>query len=132
MSPKTNRKSQTNKSKTCKKEPENKSDILQKRERKDSKNLTIQKKDEGTKPKQAKIETSVCLEPKKVEKKERCNSWTRDEDKTMLQVLKGEPGSELVFGRIRELLPHRSTSEIKERFCHVMTLLQQMAVGEVT
>ncbi|XP_039759520.1 uncharacterized protein LOC120633383 [Pararge aegeria] len=59
-------------------------------------------------------------------------SWTRDEDKTMLEVLKGEPGSELVFIRIRELLPHRTTTEIKERFCHVMNLLQQMAVNEVT
>ncbi|XP_013162595.1 PREDICTED: uncharacterized protein LOC106114065 [Papilio xuthus] len=65
----------------------------------------------------------IKLEPK---------SWTRDEDKTMLQVLKGEAGSEQVFGRIRELLPHRSATEIKERICHVMNLLQQMAVSEVT
>lgn len=67
---------------------------------------------------------------KKIEMKS--NNWTRDEDKTMLQVLKGEAGSEKVFGKIRELLPHRSATEIKERFCHVMTLLQQMAVSEVT
>ncbi|XP_013137032.1 PREDICTED: uncharacterized protein LOC106102166 [Papilio polytes] len=72
----------------------------------------------------AKIDTaSVKIESK---------SWTRDEDKTMLQVLKGEAGSEQVFGRIRQLLPHRSATEIKERFCHVMNLLQQMAVSEVT
>ncbi|CAG9563825.1 unnamed protein product [Danaus chrysippus] len=63
--------------------------------------------------------------------KNEVRSWTREEDKTMLEVLKGEPGSELVFGRIRELLPHRTTAEIKDRFCHVMHLLQQMAVGEV-
>ncbi|KAJ8717403.1 hypothetical protein PYW08_005802 [Mythimna loreyi] len=133
MSPKATKKAQTNnKSKTCKKEPENKADTLQKRERKDSKTHTIQKKDEGSKAKQPKIETVVSMEPKKVEKKERSGSWTREEDKTMLQVLKGEPGSEQVFCRIRELLPHRSASEIRERFCHVMTLLQQMAVGEVT
>lgn len=135
MSPKVTKKSQTNnKSKTCKKEPENKTDNLQKRERKDSKSHTLQKKDEGSKAKQPKIETvvSMSIEPKKVEKKERSGSWTREEDKTMLQVLKGEPGSEQVLGRIRELLPHRSPTEIRERFCHVMTLLQQMAVGEVT
>ncbi|XP_075981471.1 uncharacterized protein LOC142980072 [Anticarsia gemmatalis] len=127
LSPKASRKSQTtNKSKTLKKEPDNKD--VQKRERKDSKSNAVQKKDEGTKPKQAKIEAPV-IESRKVE---RSSSWTRDEDKTMLQVLKGEAGSEQVFGRIRELLPHRSPTEIKERFCHVMTLLQQMAVGEVT
>lgn len=134
MSPKTSKKSQsTNKSKSLKKEPESK-DNVQKRERKDSKGL-VQKKEEGSKPKQAKIEVPVVLEPQKVEeplKVEKSNSWTRDEDKTMLEVLKGESVSEQVFGRIRELLPHRSATEIKERFCHVMTLLQQMAVGEVT
>ncbi|CAB3242369.1 unnamed protein product [Arctia plantaginis] len=129
LSPKTSKKSQnTNKTKSLKKELENK-DNIQKRERKDSRGHTVQKKDEGSKPKQPKIEIPIVVEPKKVEKN---NSWTRDEDKTMLQVLKGEAGSEQVFGRIRELLPHRSASEIKERFCHVMTLLQQMAVGEVT
>lgn len=78
----------------------------------------------------AKIEASVGVEAKNIQIKS--NNWTRDEDKTMLQVLKGEAGSEKVFGRIRELLPHRSATEIKERFCHVMTLLQQMAVSEVT
>lgn len=130
MSPKANKKSQnvTKTAKTVKKEVESK-DTVQKRERKDSKSHTVQKKDEGSKPKQPKIETPIVIEPKKVEKG---NNWTRDEDKTMLQVLKGEAGSEQVFGRIRELLPHRSATEIKERFCHVMTLLQQMAVGEVT
>lgn len=126
MNPKAGKKSQcTNKSKTIKKEPEN----IQKRERKDSKNHNTLKKDEGTKLRQAKNEVSVVIEPKKLEKS---SSWTRDEDKTMLEVLKGGAGSELMFGRIRELLPHRSSTEIKDRFCHVMTLLQQMAVGEVT
>lgn len=76
-----------------------------------------------------KIEATVSLKTKTIEK---MGNWTRDEDKTMLQVLKGEASSEKVFGRIRELLPHRSETEIKDRFCHVMTLLQQMAVGEVT
>lgn len=83
---------------------------------------------EATKLKQAKIEATVSVKTKTIKQ----NNWTRDEDKTMLQVLKVEAGSEKVFGRIRELLPHRSETEIKDRFCHVMTLLQQMAVGEVT
>lgn len=126
MSPKSTRKAQTNNKPKCKKEPENKTD--QKRERKDSKTNTFLKKDDCSKSKQAKIETAVTIETKKIEK----GSWTRDEDKTMLQVLKGETSSEQVFGRIGELLPHRTHTEIKERFCHVMTLLQQMAVGEVT
>lgn len=115
----------------------------QKRERKDSK-TNCQKKDEGSKPKQPKIEVSTdvkteeksntCTDPVCTELKNeiKSNSWTRDEDKTMLEVLKGEADTEQVFMRIRELLPHRSVTEIKERFCHVMTLLQQMAVGEVT
>lgn len=67
-----------------------------------------------------------------VESKKEVNSWTRDEDKTMLQIMKGEVVTDQVFKKIKELLPHRSVSEIKERFFHVMNLLQQMAVGEVT
>lgn len=105
------------KSKNCKKH-----DVAgKKKERHDTK-TPCSKKDEGPKIKQAKMYVP------KVESR----SWTRDEDKTMLEVLKGEPGSEQVFCRIRELLPHRTTIEIKERFCHVMNLLQKMAVGEVT
>ncbi|KAJ0173985.1 hypothetical protein K1T71_010131 [Dendrolimus kikuchii] len=110
----------TTKSKTVKKEEKTEP---QKRDRKDSKNLLLKK--DAIKNKLSKIETNN----KKLEIK---SNWTRDEDKTMLQVLKGEAGSEQIFCRIRELLPHRSSTEIKERFCHVMTLLQQMAVGEVT
>ncbi|CAH0713154.1 unnamed protein product, partial [Brenthis ino] len=96
----------------CKKE-----DIpVKKKEKYDSKNSLVKKE----------------AKQKEAEKRLENKSWTRDEDKTMLEVLKGEPGSEQVFCRIRELLPHRSATEIKERFCHVMNLLQQMAVGEVT
>lgn len=105
------------KSKNCKKD-----DVAgKKKERHDTK-TSCPKKDEGPKIKQAKIDVP----------KVQSRNWTRDEDKTMLEVLKGEPGSEQVFCRIRELLPHRTTIEIKERFCHVMNLLQKMAVGEVT
>ncbi|XP_041984763.1 uncharacterized protein LOC121737220 [Aricia agestis] len=56
-------------------------------------------------------------------------NWTRDEDKTMLEILKGESGSEEVFERIRAVLPHRTISEIKERLHHVLNLLQEMAVN---
>ncbi|VVC92780.1 unnamed protein product [Leptidea sinapis] len=59
-------------------------------------------------------------------------SWTRDEDKTILEVLKGEGGFDKALVRVCKLLPHRSQTEVKERFCHVMNLLQQMAVNEVT
>lgn len=95
-----------------------------KRERPDGKN-TFPKKEDTAKARPAKIDATVSDESL-------VRSWTREEDKTMLEVLKGEASSEQVFGRIRELLPHRSVTEIKERFCHVMNLLQQMAVGEVT
>ncbi|KAM3956688.1 uncharacterized protein ACR2FA_009339 [Aphomia sociella] len=127
-------KSQSNAKKTCKdKKESDKTDSVPKKDKKDNKNHTCIKKDDGTKTKQMKIEpVIVTTEIKTTEIKN--SSWTRDEDKTMLEVLKGEASSEQVFGRINELLPHRSVTEIKERFCHVMNLLQQMqmSVGEVT
>lgn len=81
---------------------------------------TENKKDEPVKPKRAKLEDVTD------------NSWKRDEDKTMLEMLQGHTGSEELFCRIKQVLPHRSMLEIKERFFHVMELLQQMAVGNVT
>ncbi|KOB78610.1 Uncharacterized protein OBRU01_01517, partial [Operophtera brumata] len=51
---------------------------------------------ETTKVTQPKIEATVSVETTNIEK---INNWTRDEDKTMLQVLKGEAGSEKVFER---------------------------------
>lgn len=125
-SPKTVKKQ---KSKVFNKKEESK-EAAQKKDKKDkNEKPNACKKDEDTKAKQAKIDANANAEAKKIESK---SNWTRDEDKTMLQVLKGEAGSEQIFGRIRELLPHKSPTEIKERFCHVMNLLQQMAVGEVT
>ncbi|CAH2042607.1 unnamed protein product, partial [Iphiclides podalirius] len=91
-------------------------------ERLDAKN-TFPKREEASRVRQNRIDATA---------KEETRRWTREEDKTMLEVLKGEASSEQVFGRIRELLPHRSVTEIKERFCHVMNLLHKMAVGEVT
>ncbi|KAJ2948350.1 hypothetical protein O0L34_g7589 [Tuta absoluta] len=102
----------------------------------------VTKTNNETKVEKAKTEVKLDVETKvgdvKLDvnetkpKSEAKSNWTRDEDKTILQVLKGEAGSEQVFGRISELLPHRSFTEIQERFNHVMNLVQQMAVGEVT
>ncbi|CAH0401420.1 unnamed protein product [Chilo suppressalis] len=125
-SPKTTKIKAQNNKKNCKKE-----DANNKRDRKDNRAANCQKKEESSKAKQAKVEPPAVITETKIAVTKN-NSWTRDEDKTMLQVIKCEADSEVVFGRIGELLPHRSVSEIKERFCHVMSLLQQMAVGEVT
>ncbi|XP_072942546.1 uncharacterized protein [Epargyreus clarus] len=108
------------KTKNCR---DKKDETKTEQKKKQEKNIISLKKDEG-KVKQA----DKKVEPPKVESR----SWTREEDKTMLQVLKGEARSEQIFRRISELLPHRSATEIKERFCYVMNLLQQMAVSEVT
>lgn len=88
---------------------------------KSDRTITDIKKDEPVKPKRAKLE-DVPID----------NSWKRDEDKTMLEMLQGHTGSEELFCRIKQVLPHRSILEIKERFFHVMELLQKMAVGNVT
>lgn len=108
-----------------------KEDITHKKKETVNKNACIKKEDEIKVKHKAEINEPKLKQIKEVTKVEN-RSWTRDEDKTMLEVLKGESGSEQVFIRISELLPHRTTTEIKERFCHVMNLLQQMAVNEVT
>lgn len=77
-------------------------------------------------------ETNTNVKVPNAEVKIKNANWTREEDKTMLQVLKGEAASEEIFVKISNMLPHRSLTEIKERFYHVMNLLHQMAVGEVT
>lgn len=93
----------------------------------------LNKKDDVTKSKTKETHTNIEVqEVPNAEVKNANGNWTRDEDKTMLQVLKGEAASEEIFVKISKMLPHRSLTEIKERFCHVMNLLQQMAVGEVT
>ncbi|XP_026763201.2 uncharacterized protein LOC113521748 [Galleria mellonella] len=134
-SPKTVKgKSQSNAKKNCKDRKESdKQDTVPKKDKKENKNQTFFRKEEATKIKQTKAEPIPGSTEKKTTEVKN-SSWTRDEDKTMLEVLKGEASSELVFCKISELLPHRSVTEIKERFCHVMNLLQQMqmGVGEVT
>ncbi|CAK1553028.1 unnamed protein product [Leptosia nina] len=100
--------------------------------KKDLKQIKVKRKVK-TKCNDKRKETKVPIQ-KKEEKKPKdakAKNWTREEDKTMLEVLKGEGGSDKVLLRICELLPHRSQSEVKERFCHVMNLLHQMAVNEV-
>ncbi|GBP68606.1 hypothetical protein EVAR_83694_1 [Eumeta japonica] len=96
------------------------------------KNVAEQKQDDCTKAKQPKCEATETKKLDPIQVKTESSSWTRDEDKTMLQILKGEAGSDQIFGKIREVLPHRSLTDIRERFQHVVSLLQQMAVGEVT
>ncbi|XP_013193504.1 uncharacterized protein LOC106137250 [Amyelois transitella] len=118
---------QNNTKKNLKEKRDDKVDVIPKRDRKDSKH-NVCAKIEVSKAKQAKLDPI----PIEIKTEIKSNSWTRDEDKTMLQVIKGEASSDQMFGRISELLPHRSVPEIKERFCHVMTLLRKMAVGEVT
>lgn len=91
------------------------------------------KGDEGTKPKKVKLESlKTTVDKSATDTQVDENKWTRDEDKKMLEMLKGEARSEELFCKIRKLLPHRSMTEIQDRFSHVMNLLQQMAVGEVT
>lgn len=53
-------------------------------------------------------------------------SWTRDEDKTILETLRKEGGKEEAFICISEMLKHRTVSQIKDRFRTLMNLLQKM------
>ncbi|XP_034835570.1 uncharacterized protein [Maniola hyperantus] len=112
------------------KSKQNKKDEVNHKKKESINKNACAKKDCQLKVKQNKVDINE-LKLKQITKVENRN-WTRDEDKTMLEVLKGEPGSEQVLIRTRELLPHRTPTEIKERFRLVMNLLQQMAVNEIT
>lgn len=54
------------------------------------------------------------------------NSWTRDEDKIILLILREETDPQFTINKIQELLPHRKLDEIKERFENVLNLLQKL------
>nr|XP_022899665.1 uncharacterized protein LOC111413068 [Onthophagus taurus] len=54
-------------------------------------------------------------------------SWTKDEDKTILETLQKEGHREETFVKIAELLKSRSVDKIKERFQLLMRLIQEMA-----
>lgn len=93
----------------------------------------IEDKKEEHKSKKIKLDTVKVGDHKTSTGNETCDSkWTRDEDKTMLETLQEEARSEAAFVKISRLLPHKSMTEIQDRFCYVMKLLQQMGVGEVT
>lgn len=54
------------------------------------------------------------------------NNWTREEDKTILLILREETDPQFTISKIQELLPHRKLVEIKERFENVLNLLQKL------
>uniref|UniRef100_A0A1Y1MDI7 Myb-like domain-containing protein n=1 Tax=Photinus pyralis TaxID=7054 RepID=A0A1Y1MDI7_PHOPY len=53
-------------------------------------------------------------------------SWTRDEDKIILETLQKECGRDSAFVNISELLENRSVLQVKERVQTLMDLLQKM------
>ncbi|XP_067001212.2 GON-4-like protein [Anabrus simplex] len=53
-------------------------------------------------------------------------SWTREEDKIILQMFQMECNAEQTFQKISQHLSQRSVDEIRERFSTLMNLLEQM------
>lgn len=53
-------------------------------------------------------------------------SWTRDEDKVILETLQKEGDKEDTFTHIAEILGNRTVFQIKERFHTLMSLLKKM------
>lgn len=90
------------------------------------------KKDDMLKPKKVKFHLKSDKGPQNHDGENGDNKWTRDEDKVMLQILQGEARSDALFCKIRKVLPHRSMSDIKERFLYVINLVQQMSGNDVT
>lgn len=54
-------------------------------------------------------------------------TWTRDEDKVILESFQKEDSKEKALKRISEQLTNRTLSQIKSRFVTLMNLLQTMA-----
>lgn len=54
-------------------------------------------------------------------------SWTRDEDKIILETFQKENNKDQAFQHISELLENRTVAQIKQRFETLMNLLQEMA-----
>lgn len=59
-------------------------------------------------------------------------SWTREEDKIILQAFKQSKDNEETFKQIAETLKKRTVSDIKNRFDKLMSLLSQMASNSQT
>ncbi|XP_022189621.2 GON-4-like protein [Nilaparvata lugens] len=58
------------------------------------------------------------------------SSWTREEDKVILQTFQQDGDSDKIFTKINAVLPLRSLSEIRSRFQVLMQLLNQMAQSD--
>ncbi|XP_063919248.1 uncharacterized protein LOC135134483 isoform X2 [Zophobas morio] len=56
-------------------------------------------------------------------------SWTREEDKIILQAFRQSNNNEETFKQISKVLQNRSVVEIKSRFHKLMSLLQEMAAN---
>lgn len=54
-------------------------------------------------------------------------NWTREEDKVILEILRSETRHDLTLSRIKQVLPHRSEAEIRDRFQNLVNLLQKIA-----
>ncbi|XP_069685710.1 uncharacterized protein [Periplaneta americana] len=80
----------------------------------------------------------LCLQPSnQTSQEEKCDSdatsgsWTREEDKIILQMFQLDCGVEQTFIRIGEQLPSRTLEEIQTRFQILMNLLQQMTGAKI-
>ncbi|RZF46058.1 hypothetical protein LSTR_LSTR004771 [Laodelphax striatellus] len=58
------------------------------------------------------------------------SSWTREEDKVILQTFQQDGDSDKIFTKINAVLPLRSIPEIRSRFQVLMQLLNQMAQSD--
>lgn len=56
-------------------------------------------------------------------------SWTRDEDKIILETFRSMGNTEEAFQYMSNLLENRTVPEIKCRFEMLICLLQEMAAG---
>lgn len=54
-------------------------------------------------------------------------TWTRDEDKIILETFQKGINKDEAFARIAKSLENRTVSQIKQRFQMLMNLLQKMA-----
>lgn len=57
-------------------------------------------------------------------------SWTRDEDKLILETFKRENHKERAFQLIAEKMKHRRISQIRNRFDTLMGILMETMIGD--
>lgn len=58
-------------------------------------------------------------------------SWTRDEDKIILETFRREGDKEETYQQIANLLENRSVESVKSRFQRLFNILQEMAAKKV-